>query len=101
MSSEAKCRDFDEPASVTAGSVGCEDCERTGDWWVHLRICLKCGHVGCCDDSPNRHATAHGKATRHPVIASFEPGEHWGYCYSHDFYVERLPAGFLIRRRAD
>jgi uncharacterized UBP type Zn finger protein len=93
------CHDFDEPTSVTASAVGCEDCERTGGRWVHLRICLACGHVGCCDDSPNRHATAHARETAHPVIASFETGEHWGYCYPHDAFVERLPPAFSIRRR--
>jgi uncharacterized UBP type Zn finger protein len=92
------CHDFDQPTSVTASAVGCEDCERTGGRWVHLRICLACGHVGCCDDSPNRHATAHARNTAHPAIASFEPGEHWAYCYKHDAYVERLPRGFSIRR---
>ena len=66
---------------------------------MHLRICLVCGQVGCCDDSPNRHATAHVRETGHPVIASFEPGEPWGYCYTHDAYVERLPPAFSIRRR--
>jgi uncharacterized UBP type Zn finger protein len=64
-----------------------------------LRICLSCGHVGCCGDSPNRHATAHARQTRHPVIASFEPGEQWAYCYPDDAFFERLPPGFRIRRR--
>ncbi len=69
---------------------GCEDCLRTGDRWVHLRLCLTCGHVGCCDSSPNRHATKHFQQTRHPVIKSFEPGEAWGYCYADDLFVESL-----------
>jgi uncharacterized UBP type Zn finger protein len=69
------CEHFPKPRPVTACSVGCEACEKSGDRWVHLRICLTCGHVGCCDDSPNRHATAHAHATEHPVIASFERGE--------------------------
>ena len=60
---------------------GCEDCLLTGDPWLHLRICLSCGHVGCCDDSPSRHATAHAKATEHPLIRSLEPGEDWSWCY--------------------
>ncbi|HZT36937.1 MAG TPA: UBP-type zinc finger domain-containing protein [Bryobacteraceae bacterium] len=59
----------------------CEDCVKTGDRWVHLRLCLTCGHVGCCDSSKNRHATKHYHATSHPVIRSIEPGEHWGWCY--------------------
>ncbi|HEX2189157.1 MAG TPA: cation:proton antiporter [Longimicrobiaceae bacterium] len=60
---------------------GCEECLRDGDAWVHLRVCMTCGHVGCCDSSPNRHATAHFHASRHPVVRSFEPGEDWGWCY--------------------
>jgi hypothetical protein len=59
----------------------CEDCLREGSTWVHLRRCLSCGHVGCCDSSPRRHATAHFLATRHPVIRSVEPGEHWRWCF--------------------
>ncbi len=60
---------------------GCEDCLKMGGRWVHLRLCLTCGHVGCCDSSPNRHATKHFHATQHPVIQSFERGEDWGWCY--------------------
>ena len=63
---------------------GCEDCLLTGDKWLHLRICLSCGHVGCCDNSPNRHATAHAHAAPHPIIRSLEPGEEWFYCYDDD-----------------
>jgi uncharacterized UBP type Zn finger protein len=64
--------------------AGCEDCLKTGDSWVHLRMCLGCGHIGCCDSSPNRHAREHHKAHGHPLIRSAEPGETWGYCYVHD-----------------
>ena len=60
---------------------GCEDCLRMGGKWLHLRICLSCGHVGCCDDSPNRHATAHARSDSHPLIRSLEPGEEWCWCY--------------------
>jgi ubiquitin-hydrolase Zn-finger-containing protein len=60
---------------------GCEECLRDGGKWLHLRICLGCGHVGCCDDSPSRHATAHAHATSHPIIRSLEPGEEWSWCY--------------------
>jgi hypothetical protein len=60
---------------------GCEDCMKIGGEWVHLRECLICGHVGCCDDSPNKHATAHYHATKHPIISSAEPGEEWCWCY--------------------
>ena len=60
---------------------GCEECLKLGSSWVHLRLCLTCGHVGCCDSSPNRHATKHFTHTTHPVMASFEPGERWAWCY--------------------
>lgn len=60
---------------------GCEDCLAIGGRWVHLRMCQVCGHVGCCDNSPNRHATAHYHATDHPIIRSAEPGEDWSWCY--------------------
>jgi uncharacterized UBP type Zn finger protein len=65
------------PASVE----GCEDCLQVGDPWLHLRICLECGKVGCCDDSPNRHATAHAHSSGHPLIRSLQPGETWSWCY--------------------
>ena len=60
----------------------CEECIKLGDGWVHLRICLTCGHVGCCDSSPNKHATKHFHASRHPMVRSIEPGESWGWCYA-------------------
>jgi hypothetical protein len=63
---------------------GCEECLKMGDTWVHLRLCDECGHVGCCDSSKNKHATKHFHATRHPVMASFQPGEHWKWCYVHE-----------------
>jgi uncharacterized UBP type Zn finger protein len=63
------------------GSDGCEECLKLGMPWVHLRLCLTCGHVGCCDSSPGRHATRHFHQTGHPVVASFEPGERWAWCY--------------------
>jgi hypothetical protein len=60
---------------------GCEDCLREGGVWLHLRICLSCGHVGCCDSSPSRHASRHAGAEAHPLIHSLEPGEEWSYCF--------------------
>ena len=60
---------------------GCEDCLRIGGRWVHLRVCRACGHVGCCDSSPNRHASEHAAAHDHPIISSLEPGEDWSWCY--------------------
>ena len=62
-------------------TLGCEDCLRIGSAWVHLRLCLECGHVGCCDSSPNRHARAHAHLDGHPIVQSFEPGEDWRWCY--------------------
>ncbi|MGO4327570.1 UBP-type zinc finger domain-containing protein [Cupriavidus sp. 2TAF22] len=73
--------------SVTPSSNGCEECLRSGDEWVHLRICLCCGHVGCCDDSPNQHASRHFLATQHPVVRSFEPGESWRWCYIDKLFI--------------
>ncbi|MFE3449451.1 ubiquitin carboxyl-terminal hydrolase 14 [Nonomuraea sp. NPDC059194] len=61
---------------------GCEECLATGARWVHLRRCLECGHVGCCDSSPNKHATAHYREAGHPVMQSFEPGEDWRWCFA-------------------
>ena len=77
------------PIDVPAlpSSLVCEDCVKMGGRWVHLRLCLQCGHVGCCDDSPNRHATGHFHATGHPVIRSAEPGEDWRWCYAHQRQV--------------
>lgn len=66
---------------------GCEECLASGDRWVHLRLCLTCGHVGCCDSSPNRHATRHFESAGHPVIRSFEPGEDWSWCYVDRTYL--------------
>ncbi len=66
---------------VVPTAPGCVECLRTGDTWIHLRLCLSCGHVGCCDSSPNRHAAAHAGSDEHPVMASAEPGEHWAWCY--------------------
>jgi uncharacterized UBP type Zn finger protein len=63
---------------------GCEECLAEGEPWLHLRICLECGHVGCCDDSPNRHATAHAKSSGHPIIRSLQPGEDWSWCFIDD-----------------
>jgi uncharacterized UBP type Zn finger protein len=70
---------------------GCEECLASGDEWVHLRLCLECGHIGCCDDSPNRHATKHFHTTKHPVMRSFEPGEDWGFCFVENLFIEPAP----------
>lgn len=67
---------------------GCEECLKSGDHWVHLRLCLECGHVGCCDSSPNKHATRHFHSTHHPVVRSFQPGERWRWCYVDEVLAE-------------
>src|SRR3954470_18626672 len=71
---------------------GCEECLASGDEWVHLRVCLACGHVGCSRTPPSRHATKHSPHTPPPVIRSYEPGEDWAYCYPHDLGVEVFAA---------
>jgi len=74
----AKCTHTDTIREVTPSALGCEECLKTGSPWVHLRLCRTCGHVGCCDDSPNRHATKHFHQTRHPIIEGYDPPEGWG-----------------------
>jgi uncharacterized UBP type Zn finger protein len=85
-----KCEHLDQIQDVTPGARGCEDCLRSGGSWLHLRLCLTCGHVGCCDSSPNKHATKHYHATKHPLIRSFEPGEEWVWCYADELFFESL-----------
>jgi uncharacterized UBP type Zn finger protein len=75
------CRHFDLIRNVTPNSTGCEECLKTGDRWVHLRMCMTCGHVGCCDSSKNKHATKHFNTTHHPIMRSIEHGENWYWCY--------------------
>ena len=82
------CAHLDQIRDVTPSADGCEDCLRTGGHWVHLRLCLTCGHVGCCDNSPGRHATGHWRATGHPIIRSFEPCEDWAWCFEDDLVLE-------------
>ncbi|WP_431949968.1 UBP-type zinc finger domain-containing protein [Actinacidiphila sp. bgisy167] len=84
----APCPDLERAPVDTAAAPpedGCADCLAAGHRdWVHLRLCLTCGHIGCCDSSPGRHATAHYEATAHPVIRSYQPGETWRWCYVHE-----------------
>lgn len=80
-SANARCRHLAAIQTVAPGSEGCEECLALGDTWLHLRLCLSCGHVGCCDQSKNRHARKHFEASGHPIIRSFEPGEDWAWCY--------------------
>ena len=86
------CEHLSEMRAVVRSAKGCEDCLKIGGQWVHLRLCEICGHVGCCDNSPNRHATKHYHVTSHPIVKSFEPGEDWGYCYPDDMFFETLPS---------
>jgi len=78
----ARCQHVTQIRPVTPSAQGCEECMKTGSRWVHLRICMTCGHVGCCDSSRNKHATAHFRATGHPIVRSLERGEEWGWCYA-------------------
>jgi uncharacterized UBP type Zn finger protein len=82
------CTHVDGIREVTPSAAGCEDCLRIGGTWVHLRLCLTCGHVGCCDNSPNRHASKHFQATGHPMIRSFEPDETWLWCFVDEVALE-------------
>ena len=76
------CTHLDQIRPVTPNTpAGCEECLKTGSWWVHLRLCLSCGHVGCCDSSKNKHATKHFHSSNHPLVQSIEPGEDWIWCY--------------------
>jgi hypothetical protein len=83
---------LERAAPAKPSGPGCEECLAEGGEWVHLRLCLACGHVGCCDNSPHKHATKHYHRAKHPVIRSYEPGEDWGYCYPDDEFLEQLPA---------
>jgi uncharacterized UBP type Zn finger protein len=88
------CEHLDQINEVTPSStVGCTQCMAAGDRWMHLRLCLTCGEVGCCDSSPNRHASRHAAEHGHPIVLSFEPGEDWSWCYVDKvaFEVDGLP----------
>lgn len=77
----AACEHLSQIRDVIPSADGCEDCLKIDSSWVHLRLCLSCGHVGCCDSSPNRHTTKHFRKTGDPIVRSFEPGEDWRWCY--------------------
>lgn len=81
------CPHFSKIKDFVPSAHGCEKCLQIGDTWVNLRLCLTCGHVGCCDDSKNTHATKHFHETHHPVIVSFEPGEKWLWCYEDEVTI--------------
>jgi len=80
-----RCRHLRSVRVVTPSARGCEECLKIG---AHLRICRQCGHVGCCDESPGKHATAHFHATRHPIIEGYDPPEGWGWCYVDGEFVD-------------
>ncbi len=83
------CSHIDTIRTERASGDGCVECLESGDRWLHLRRCTTCGHVGCCDSSPNRHATAHFHGTEHPIMQSYEPGEDWYWCYVDEIAFER------------
>lgn len=85
---EPPCSHLDTLREVTPSADGCEECLKTGASWVHLRLCRACGRVGCCDQSPGRHATEHFHAAGHPIVQSFEKGEDWIWCYIDEVYLE-------------
>src|SRR5437899_1342572 len=85
----SRCEHVDQIRSVEPGTPeGCEECLKTGGRWVHLRLCLSCGHVGCCDQSPGRHATKHFQATGHPIIEGYDPPEGWAWCYVDEVMID-------------
>jgi CPA2 family monovalent cation:H+ antiporter-2 len=82
------CTHTDQAKTVSYAKRECPECVAKGDSWVHLRICMSCGHLGCCDSSKNRHARAHFEKSGHPIIKSIQPGEDWAWCYLDDGYLE-------------
>jgi uncharacterized UBP type Zn finger protein len=87
-----ECSHLESIKVTRVGKHECEDCVKIGSRWVHLRMCLQCGHVACCDSSPNRHATAHYHATKHPIMRSAEPGETWTWCFVDEIEPGELEA---------
>jgi len=87
------CRHIVTIQQVTPSARGCEECLKIGSLWVHLRLCRSCGHVGCCDQSPHAHATAHFQQTHHPIMEGYDPPEGWGWCY-----VDKLMVDCPIKR---
>ena len=90
MIKDTRCTHIDRVNPMILGNTkGCKQCEKIGSRWVQLRLCLTCGHVGCCDLSPNKHGTTHFKETGHPVIRSYEAGEHWKWCFIEEVFLKR------------
>jgi uncharacterized UBP type Zn finger protein len=93
----SECSHLNQVRVVQPGKHVCEDCVKIGDHWVHLRLCLTCGHVACCDSSKNKHATKHFRSTNHPLVRSIEPGEAWVWCYVDQIAPAEIgPDGSLI-----
>ena len=84
----SSCSHLNFVVTAAPNTHGCEECLAAGDHWVHLRLCRTCGHVGCCDDSKNKHATKHFRSTRHPIVTSLEPAEDWSWCYIDEVVIE-------------
>jgi uncharacterized UBP type Zn finger protein len=84
------CTHVAEVRAVSPSAEGCEDCLAIGDTWFHLRLCLMCGHMGCCDSSKNKHATKHFHDTAHAIVRSAQPGEQWAWCYVDEVFFEEL-----------
>src|ERR1700686_5147731 len=83
-----ECTHAESIHDVTPSALGCEECLKTGSVWVHLRLCRTCGHVGCCDDSPNHHASKHFQSTGHPIIEGYDPPQDWDWCFVDEEFVD-------------
>jgi uncharacterized UBP type Zn finger protein len=92
-----RCTHLDAVKTDRRNTNGCEECLKTGDTWVHLRLCRTCGHVGCCDDSKNRHARKHFHATGHPIASSIEPGESWSWCFVDEVFLRAVASDNTLR----
>lgn len=90
------CKHLNHARITETSTHVCEECIKTGDRWVHLRLCLECGHVGCCDSSKNKHATKHFHGTKHPLIRSIEPGEAWVWCFVDEVMPAEIKGKHLV-----
>jgi len=91
-----QCKHLNTIQFTSTDKDGCEECLQMGDTWVHLRLCLECGHVGCCDSSKNKHATKHFRSTHHPLVRSIEPGEQWVWCYADEIAPGEIRGGKVV-----
>jgi len=92
----AQCSHLNQINLITTDEKVCPECVKVGDTWVHLRLCLTCGHVGCCDSSKNKHATKHFHRSKHPLVRSIEPGEAWVWCYVDEIVPGELDGHNLV-----